>query len=225
MTTKRPALTITLALPLPLAVGCGLSEPDVCTLEAVFGVNVSLTDDAGVPISGAMLVITEDDYQETMAELRPGKYAGAVERAGTYDLTVDAAGFPPRQLDGLVVFAGECHVLPVSRDIVLTPDSGITGIMLAGPQCPVVGPDVGEDCDDQPYPGTVIIKTVDGDREITRFTADETGALFEPSVAITLAPLSRMGPGASLSMSWKLCGPSPQWTVMALGASRPRLRG
>ena len=66
MTTKRPALTITLALPLPLILGCGLSQPDVCTLEAVFGVNLSLADDAGEPISGALLVLTEGDYQETM---------------------------------------------------------------------------------------------------------------------------------------------------------------
>ncbi len=55
--------------------------------------------------------------------------------------------------------------------------------MLSGPTCPVVGPDSGDECDDQPYVGTVIVRTEDGSREVARFTADESG-VFE----ITLNP-------------------------------------
>ena len=48
--------------------------------------------------------------------------------------------------------------------------------------------------------------------------------LFCPIDAIADAHLSRMLAGWSLSMSWKLCGASPQCTVTAEGASTPRLR-
>lgn len=50
--------------------------------------------------------------------------------------------------------------------------------MLSGPTCPVVGPNTGSECDDQPFPGTVAVRTEDGSREVARFTADANG-LFE----------------------------------------------
>ena len=51
-------------------------------------------------------------------------------------------------------------------------------------------------------------------------------ALFIPSDVIAEAILSRINAGSpSASMSCTLCGPSPQCTVTALGASTPRLRG
>ena len=49
-------------------------------------------------------------------------------------------------------------------------------------------------------------------------------ALFIPSDVIAEAILSRISAGSpSASMSCTLCGPSPQCTVTALGASTPRL--
>ena len=63
------------------------------------------------------------------------------------------------------------------------PTSGIRGSMSSGPTCPVVGPDTGDECDDQPFAGTVIVRTADGGREVARFTADENG-IFK----ITLNP-------------------------------------
>ncbi len=53
--------------------------------------------------------------------------------------------------------------------------------MLSGPTCPVVGPDTGVECDDQPYAGTVIVRTEDGSREVARFSADESG-VFEITI-------------------------------------------
>ncbi len=67
-------------------------------------------------------------------------------------------------------------VVPSCTAIGLVTDSGITGVMLAGPQCPVVGPGIGDECGDQPFMGTVIVQTADGVREVARFTADENGA-------------------------------------------------
>ena len=40
----------------------------------------------------------------------------------------------------------------------------------------MVGPGIGNECDDQPFMGTVIVQTADGIREVARFTADENGA-------------------------------------------------
>ncbi len=145
-------------------------------MTAVFGVNISITTELGEPISGATLTLRDGDYEETMTEPSPGIYAGAVERGGTYDLTIEADGFGTVTLQGLSVLTGECHVTPVARDVVLPPPgTGIAGVMLAGPQCPVTGPDTGSECDDQPYSGTVVVQTEDGTAEVTRFTAEDDG--------------------------------------------------
>lgn len=169
---------------LGMGTGCWFANPIACTLEAVFGVNITLNDSAGMPVPGATLTITEGDYEETLTELGLGVYAGATERAGTYSLRIEAAGFADITVDGLVVRSDVCHVIPVSREIVVAPPgTGIRGVMLAGPQCPVVGPGTGSECDDQPFMGTVIVQTEDASEEITRFTADEDGMFRVPLAA------------------------------------------
>ncbi|MBI2845004.1 MAG: hypothetical protein HYX86_00515 [Chloroflexi bacterium] len=55
------------------------------------------------------------------------------------------------------------------------PDSGIFGQVLLGPQCPVVMEGQEEECADKPYQATIVVKTEDGSREITRFTSDTNG--------------------------------------------------
>ena len=69
----------------------------------------------------------------------------------------------------LVFFVAGCALIDDQ------PTSGIQGSIFSGPTCPVVGPDTGDECDDQPYAGTVIVRTEDGNREVARFTADESG--------------------------------------------------
>lgn len=54
------------------------------------------------------------------------------------------------------------------------PNSGIEGQILAGPQCPVERPG-DPNCADKPYQGTVIVKTADGSREVTRFRSGNDG--------------------------------------------------
>jgi hypothetical protein len=178
-----------------LAAGCGILGPDACTLEAVFGVNISLTDEAGEPVAGATLMLRDGGYQETMTELSPGDYAGAVERAGTYSVTIEAQGLATVTLQDLRVLAGECHVTPVARDVVLPPPgTGITGVMLAGPQCPVIGPDTGSECDDRPYQGTVVVETEDGATEVTRFTGEADGTFEVPLASGTYRLVPLPGP-------------------------------
>ncbi len=69
-----------------------------------------------------------------------------------------------------------CTDLPFDQNL----DSGVEGIVLAGPQCPVQGPDVGDECDDQPYQATIIVRSEDGSTEIIRFTAEDDGAFRQP---------------------------------------------
>ena len=184
MNTQKTTLLLGCIAGLALAVGCGFLGQTACTLEAVFGVNISLTDEAGTPVAGATLTLRDGAYVEMMSEVGPGNYAGAVERAGNYDLTIEANDLATVTLQNLSVLAGECHVTPVARNVVLPPPgTGITGIMLAGPQCPVIGPDTGVECDDRPYQGTVVVRTQDGASEVTRFTAQGDGTF-----QVTLAP-------------------------------------
>jgi hypothetical protein len=58
-------------------------------------------------------------------------------------------------------------------------DSGISGVVLAGPTCPVQMPDDPE-CDDQPYAATVMVKTANGRFTVTRFTAGSDGHFRVP---------------------------------------------
>lgn len=74
-------------------------------------------------------------------------------------------------------------MLPTWNVVLPPPGTGITGIMLAGPQCPVISPDTGSECDDQPYQGTVVVQTQEGANEVTRFTAQDDGTF-----QVTLAP-------------------------------------
>jgi hypothetical protein len=175
--------------------GCGLFPPTTCTLEAVFGINISLVDAAGEPVTGATITSRDGEFEETLTELTPGNYAGAVERAGSYDLTIEAEGFATVELQNLDVIAGDCHVEPITRNVVMPPSgTGISGRMLAGPQCPVVTPDSGAECDDQPYQGTVVVHDEAGGNEVTRFTAAADGTFDVPLPAGSYLLMPLPGP-------------------------------
>jgi hypothetical protein len=57
----------------------------------------------------------------------------------------------------------------------------LAGRVLIGPVCPVVRP--GAQCEDQPYQGSLSIRTPAGDQEVTQITTDTQGVF-----AIDLAP-------------------------------------
>ena len=52
-------------------------------------------------------------------------------------------------------------------------DSGIMGMVQAGPTCPAVQP--GLDCDDRPVVATIVVRDVNFGFELTRFTSDAEG--------------------------------------------------
>jgi hypothetical protein len=80
----------------------------------------------------------------------------------------------------LVVMAtlgpGGCPV-PIPSNL----DSGITGTVLAGPQCPVVGPNSGPECSDKPLVASIVVRSAAG-LFVTRFTSDASGQFRVPLV-------------------------------------------
>ncbi len=111
-----------------IVAGCGLIfRGPVCTAQYVYGLTVRVTDENSDPVVGATLTLTEGEYVEvipgppgTGVELEGGIYLGAGERPGTYTLTVEKSGFKPVTIENIVIEADECHVIGVSRDVVLT---------------------------------------------------------------------------------------------------------
>jgi len=109
-----------------LLVGCP-SFPDgvICTDIFVYGLNATLTDSEGNPVTGATLTLSQGDFTETMMEwdaaTSPGVYVGAGERAGTYTLSIEGDGFDPATVNDIVVTADECHVIPVNLTVPLPP--------------------------------------------------------------------------------------------------------
>lgn len=66
--------------------------------------------------------------------------------------------------------------LPIPSDL----DSGITGIVLAGPTCPVQGPGIGPACDDLPLSATIVVRAAGSGLEVTRFQSDAEGLFRVP---------------------------------------------
>ncbi len=103
--------------------GCGEgSLGPVCTAQAVFGINLTVRDSSGFPVAEEVLGIAIDGtFADTLLALGPLDMAGAVERPGTYDISVSRFGFSTWSANGVVVEADECHVIPVSLEATLFP--------------------------------------------------------------------------------------------------------
>lgn len=67
-----------------------------------------------------------------------------------------------------------CGVLPGPVGL----DSGISGLVEAGPTCPVVRP--GMDCADRPIAATIIVRFASNGLEATRFTSGMDGTFHVP---------------------------------------------
>lgn len=94
----------------------------ICTTEFVYGLSATVVDaNTGLPIDDAILTLTEDDYTEEMELLATGSYAGAGERPGTYDLTIEVPGVATDTIHGIEIDADECHVIGLALDIRVLP--------------------------------------------------------------------------------------------------------
>lgn len=116
------AVVFCIVMPLAFGLNCLPGNDIVCTLQYVYGVKVALTDVTdGEIIGGATLTLRDGVHREILRETMPGQYVGAGERAGTYDLTIEAEGYAPASRNLIIVMADACHVNPVNLSIELTP--------------------------------------------------------------------------------------------------------
>ena len=99
--------------------------PGACTLEAVAGIVVDLRREGGQTLPADDADGRAVDEFGEVAELEPffDQLIGAWERAGSYTVTVEKPGFRPWVRDDVEVEAGECHVVPIRLDAVLSPES------------------------------------------------------------------------------------------------------
>lgn len=82
-----------------------------------------------------------------------------------------------------------------------TVQSGISGIVLTGPTCPVVRVN-DPSCNDKPYQGNFIIKDVAGMREIARFSTDSNGRflVYLAPGEYSIEPAQPIGLGAQAQL-------------------------
>lgn len=101
-----------------LVAACGSDDVVVCTTEARSGLAVTVRDStSGSPVtSGAEVVAREGAYADTARAslISSGVYSLAIERAGTYEVTVDHPAYRQWRRTGVVVTRDECHVVTVS---------------------------------------------------------------------------------------------------------------
>ena len=92
----------------------------------VFGLQIHVVNDQSeAPICDAVVTARSRAYSERLVPSVSYDagcyYFGASERAGTYSLRAEAAGFLPSTLADVTVRGGECHVETVRRSIRLVP--------------------------------------------------------------------------------------------------------
>ena len=98
------------------------TEPVVCTAIAVSSLNVTVRDSAtGARICDATVVArVGGESHELMAfahDPQSCSYAGPWERAGTFEVRVERAGYEAAAVSGVRVTADECHVIPVQLTV------------------------------------------------------------------------------------------------------------
>jgi len=114
-TRHRTLYTVRMATAMvfaPLAWGCGSSTSVNCDAVAHPGITVTVVDNSSqaAPSGVPTLVVTEGTYTETYAAPNATgsvpTFNAAIERAGTYALTVTLSGYRPFTRSGVVVTKG-----------------------------------------------------------------------------------------------------------------------
>ena len=113
------------ALNATLAISACNLVPGACTLEAAAAVSVDVRDSiTNAPAGrGARIIAREGAFADTAdaTEFLDGPYGLAHERAGTYTVSVEQAGYRLWSQSGIRVTRGECHVRTVSLTARLQP--------------------------------------------------------------------------------------------------------
>jgi hypothetical protein len=97
---------------IPVSVPSGIA----CTADFRFGLNLTLTDSTtGALVTTSADIRAEDaGFVDEVRGLQGGRWWTAGERAGTYRLTVRAAGYRDWTRSGIVIGRDVCHVIPVA---------------------------------------------------------------------------------------------------------------
>ena len=94
----------------------------VCTDDLRAGLVVTVRDSVtGAPVSGARVVARTGATADTARSPLNGISALAYEKAGTYEVTVEQAGYRPWTRANVQVTRDECHVRTVSLTALLQP--------------------------------------------------------------------------------------------------------
>jgi len=123
---KRMVLLVTATA--AVTSSCSNEFDGACTPNMVFGLQIHVENaQSEAPICDAVVTAREGAYLETLVpsvSYNAGcYYFGASERAGTYSLRAEAAGFSPNVLANVRVRVpgGDCHVETVRTSIRLVP--------------------------------------------------------------------------------------------------------
>jgi hypothetical protein len=108
-----------------LSLGCSAFDPLICTSEARAGISITVLDSAsGTPVgAGARITATDGEFSDTVTTVEDyqGPYGLAHERAGSYTVTVEKAGYALWSSSDALVTRGECHVRTVQLTALLQP--------------------------------------------------------------------------------------------------------
>ena len=118
MTAARLALIVLVLSPLlPACIPMG------CTQEARAGVSVGVVDAASAqPITNATITLRSRDGAEQVLDADDafgGRYVGAWEMSGVYDVEVSAPGYATKRLGKVRIDEDSCHVETRSLDVTL----------------------------------------------------------------------------------------------------------
>jgi len=97
-----------------------------CIGELARGVVVKLSDaESGAPIQGATLILTtkgsEEETMQQFASTPEAMYDGAIDHAGTFSLSISAAGYESQMRTAIVVRWLGCHLDTQFLEIALVP--------------------------------------------------------------------------------------------------------
>ena len=92
-----------------------------CTADARAGVTLEVRGPGGNGLAGVVITLKDGPYTETIKPLDSHFASGASERPGTYEITVEKAGYKTFQKSGVVVEKDQCHVITVNVPVQLEP--------------------------------------------------------------------------------------------------------
>lgn len=104
---------------------CLGKAPIVCTQEAKAGLNIIVKDaQSNLYLSDSLKIIASSGtYTESLENFpgNPPTFSGAIEREGTYTVSISRPRYQPFVTAAIVVAKDQCHVIPQTQTVALIP--------------------------------------------------------------------------------------------------------